>query len=209
MKQGTCPADGMDCEVGLPKGSLTGYYDVPASDTKALMEAVAQQPVSVGIEADQAAFQAYSSGILTKNCGSKLDHGVLVVGYGTDKGTDYWKVKNSWGATWGEDGYVRIERGLPGDGECGIKAMASYPEVTSSGPVPAPTPAPLPPAPTPAPTPSGCQDAVDYCKDKDIFTPAKDCPLIAFTCKKTCGCCSSTPKDWCNASVAGAKTVIV
>jgi len=124
------------CKVGIPKGAITGFYDVPADDTNALMEAVAKQPVSVAIEADQTTFQMYGGGVLTQECGSKLDHGVLLVGYGTENGTHYWKVKNSWGPTWGEKGYVRIERGLPKAGECGIKSMSSYPEVKASSPRP-------------------------------------------------------------------------
>jgi hypothetical protein len=126
-KQGTCNVT--ECEIGIPAGSVTGYYDVPSNDEKALMEAVAQQPVSVAIEADQRVFQVYTSGILKKACGDSLDHGVLLVGYGTEDGVDYWKVKNSWGTSWGEDGYVRLERGVKGAGKCGIKADASYPEV--------------------------------------------------------------------------------
>merc|ERR1712146_632434 len=139
-----------------------GYYDVPADDEKALMEAVAQQPVSVAIEADQTSFQAYGGGVLSKSCGSKVDHGVLLVGYGTENGVDYWKIKNSWGGSWGEKGFVRIERGLSGAGECGIKTMSSYPLVTPSTPAPQPAPSPAPtpvPEPTPAPAPSsGCED---------------------------------------------------
>merc|ERR1719502_305203 len=75
---GTCHAS--SCAVGIPKGGVTGYKDVPAEDEQALMEAVSQQPVSIAIEADQSAFQLYKQGVLTKTCGSKLDHGVLLVG---------------------------------------------------------------------------------------------------------------------------------
>eukprot|EP00441_Pelagodinium_beii_P036624 CAMPEP_0197648722 /NCGR_PEP_ID=MMETSP1338-20131121/27927_1 /TAXON_ID=43686 ORGANISM="Pelagodinium beii, Strain RCC1491" /NCGR_SAMPLE_ID=MMETSP1338 /ASSEMBLY_ACC=CAM_ASM_000754 /LENGTH=341 /DNA_ID=CAMNT_0043222771 /DNA_START=12 /DNA_END=1037 /DNA_ORIENTATION=+ len=126
----TCKA--VNCTVGLPKGAVVGYKDVAPQDQQALMDAVAKGPVSVAIEADQMAFQTYKSGVLTKTCGAKLDHGVLIVGYGTDAGKDYWIVKNSWGPTWGEEGFIRLERGLPGAGECGIKAQASYPVVKAS-----------------------------------------------------------------------------
>jgi C1A family cysteine protease len=128
---GVCKAS--NCTAGAPKGAVTGFKDVNINDTQALMEAVAQQPVSVAIEADQMSFQLYHGGVLTTDCGSKLDHGVLVVGYGTDNGVDYWKIKNSWGPQWGESGYIRIKRGLLGPGECGIKSDPSYPVVKASG----------------------------------------------------------------------------
>ena len=65
---------------------------------------------------------------MTGSCGTSLDHGVLVVGYGTDSGTDYWKIKNSWGATWGVDGYINIEKGnSQKGGQCGVLLAASYP----------------------------------------------------------------------------------
>ena len=108
-----------------PKVTVTGYTDVTASDEDALKAAVAQQPVSVAIEADQSSFQLYESGVYTSSdCGTTLDHGVLVVGYGELDDTDYWKVKNSWGSSWGEEGYIRLERGV---NMCGISQMASYP----------------------------------------------------------------------------------
>ena len=76
--------------------------------------------------------QNYLSGVITGQCGDAVDHGVLAVGYGTDPtGGSYYKIKNSWGATWGEAGYVRIGRGasFPADGQCGILTTASYPVV--------------------------------------------------------------------------------
>merc|ERR1711904_409980 len=99
------------------------------SSESALLDAVSNVgPVSVAIEADQMSFQLYSSGVLTGNCGTNLDHGVLAVGYGTDSGSDYWKVKNSWGSTWGDQGYIMLQRGKQQNGgQCGILLSASYP----------------------------------------------------------------------------------
>jgi len=130
-KAGNCSASG--CTVGIPKGGVVGFKDVAHDDIQGMMDAVSQQPVSVAIEADQMAFQLYKSGVLSAECGNKLDHGVLAVGYGTyTDGQDYWILKNSWGPSWGMDGYVLVKRGLPGDGECGIKAQPSYPVVKGS-----------------------------------------------------------------------------
>jgi len=82
-------------------------------------------PVSIAIEADQSAFQSYQSGVLTTGCGQQLDHGVLAVGYGTENGQDYFLVKNSWGASWGLAGYIKIGAGP--SNVCGILNSASYP----------------------------------------------------------------------------------
>jgi hypothetical protein len=70
-----------------------------------------------------------SQGIFTGACGTKLDHGVVIVGYGTESGKDYWIVRNSWGREWGEEGYIRMERNLAGTnaGKCGIAKLAYYP----------------------------------------------------------------------------------
>jgi len=113
--------------------SVSGHTDVPTDDEDALLSAVAKGPVSVAIEADKSAFQLYKSGVLDSFlCGKQLDHGVLVVGYGQDTGLfkkQYWKVKNSWGATWGESGYIRMVRGK---NMCGIATQASYPTGASA-----------------------------------------------------------------------------
>jgi len=103
---------------------ITGYKDVTHTEN-ALGAAVDITPVSVAIEADQTGFQLYKSGVFSGVCGKSLDHGVLAVGYGTDPtGGDYWKVKNSWGTSWGEAGYIRMIRNKD---ECGIADEPSYP----------------------------------------------------------------------------------
>eukprot|EP00442_Polarella_glacialis_P018578 CAMPEP_0115076750 /NCGR_PEP_ID=MMETSP0227-20121206/16607_1 /TAXON_ID=89957 /ORGANISM="Polarella glacialis, Strain CCMP 1383" /LENGTH=471 /DNA_ID=CAMNT_0002463939 /DNA_START=85 /DNA_END=1500 /DNA_ORIENTATION=+ len=171
-KTGICKA--ASCTAAIPKGGVVGFKDVDPLDENALMEAVSQQPVSVAIEADQMAFQLYKGGVLTKTCGSALDHGVLVVGYGTDKGTDYWLVKNSWGPSWGESGYLKIERGLKGPGECGIKSEPSYPVVSKvPGPQPGPTP-PVPPAPPAPPAPASSHYGAPPCQDDEVAAAVED-----------------------------------
>jgi len=119
---------------GLPvAATLTGYKDVPVNSEMALETAIAQQPVSVAVEADQSVFQLYTGGVMDSACGTQLDHGVLAVGYGTDatSGKEYFKVKNSWGADWGDKGYILLARGAKFNpaGQCGIQMAASFPIV--------------------------------------------------------------------------------
>jgi len=109
----------------------TGFVDVSEGDEHALKSAVATVgPVSVAIDASQESFRFYSEGVYYEPmCSStELDHGVLVVGYGTtDEGHDYWLVKNSWSETWGEEGYIKMARNRKNN--CGIASSASYPLV--------------------------------------------------------------------------------
>jgi C1A family cysteine protease len=145
-KEGQCQME--KCEV--VEGTQVKNIVEVEPDEQALMSAVAQQPVSVAIEADQIAFQFYKSGIFTARCGTNLDHGVLLVGYGemkdgrilapnglymNDKDPEaptassglFWKVKNSWGPEWGMDGFILLERGKDQEGgQCGIALSASY-----------------------------------------------------------------------------------
>jgi len=126
-EDGTCKAT----TCGKKYDKITTYEKVTKDDATALETSVVSGCVSVGIEADQFAFQYYSSGVLDGTCGTSIDHGVLVVGYGTDGSQDYWKVKNSWGTSWGEEGYVLICRNCDKNnnaGECGINKEPSYPE---------------------------------------------------------------------------------
>merc|ERR1712147_181192 len=104
-------------------GKVKSYKDV-AKDTSGdqLRAALAHGPVSIAIEADQFAFQGYSGGIITSGCGTRLDHGGLAVGYGGVGDMQYFLVKNSWGASWGVNGYVKIA-----PNQCGITYQPSYP----------------------------------------------------------------------------------
>jgi C1A family cysteine protease len=120
------------CQSCTPVAKFTECMDVTSNDQVALKTAVAKGPVSVAIEADTRIFQSYSSGVITStSCGTNLDHGVLVVGYGTENGQPYWLVKNSWGTSWGESGYVKIARSDSRNdaGICGIAMQPSFPVV--------------------------------------------------------------------------------
>ena len=104
---GTCNTK----EEASHAAKIKGYEIVPANSENAFLKAVVNQPVSVSIEASGSAFQFYPSGVFTGECGAMLDHGVTAFGYGTTSdGTKYWPVKNSRGTSWGEEGYIRMQR---------------------------------------------------------------------------------------------------
>lgn len=120
------------CQKCSAVAHISSCSDVKPNDQISLKAAVAQQPVAIAIEADTRYFQSYSGGILTSSsCGTSLDHGVLIVGYGTENGQDYWTVKNSWGTSWGDKGYVKIARSSStnDEGICGIAKQPSFPTV--------------------------------------------------------------------------------
>ncbi|GIZ03445.1 cathepsin L [Caerostris extrusa] len=124
-QDGTCHFKKAD--VGA---TVTGYVDIPTGDEEALKQAVATiGPISVAIDAAHESFQTYQDGIYVEpECTTdQLDHAVLAVGYGTEDGSDYWLVKNSWGTTWGIKGYIKMARNK--NNQCGIATKASYPLV--------------------------------------------------------------------------------
>ena len=127
-QDGTCSAT----KAKAVAATIKSYTDVATNSEAALELAIALQPVSVAVEADQNSFQLYSGGVLTAACGANLDHGVLAVGYGTDStsGNQFWKVNNSWGADWGVNGYILLGKGKTyngGAGQCGILSDPSFP----------------------------------------------------------------------------------
>jgi cathepsin L len=108
----------------------SGFVDIPTGDEAKLAEAVATVgPVSIAIDAGNPSFRLYKSGVYDEPaCSSEqLDHGVLVVGYGSENGKDYWLVKNSWGTSWGDEGYIKMTRNK--NNQCGVASAASYPLV--------------------------------------------------------------------------------
>ena len=94
---------------------------VTANNVSQMKAALAKQPLAVSLEADQACFQYYSSGVMDNtSCGTYLDHAVLTVGWGNEGGQDYWLVKNSWNTTWGDQGYIKLAI-VDGNGICGVQ----------------------------------------------------------------------------------------
>lgn len=122
--KGTCKYSSSNTGKGT-----TGYVNVAANNSTAMKSALAGRPLAVSIEADKAVFQNYASGIFNSTlCGTNLDHAVIVVGWGTSGTTEYWTVRNSWGTSWGERGYIRMAI-TSGGGICGVQMQPLYPSV--------------------------------------------------------------------------------
>lgn len=123
-KAGSCKSSA--CKA-VSASDVISYVDVTPNSDDAMMTALAKQPVSVAVEADQRDFQLYSSGVFTAACGTNLDHGVVLVGYGQD----YYILRNSWGVSWGDQGYMYLGKGSSygPSGQCGVLSEGSYPVV--------------------------------------------------------------------------------
>lgn len=122
---GTCDAK----KTSQIVAKISGYEEVPMNSEEALLKSVANQPVSVALDAGGEQFQFYSTGVFTGECGTELNHAVAAVGYGvSEDGIKYWLLKNSWGVNWGDNGYIKMQRDVDAkEGLCGIAMLASYP----------------------------------------------------------------------------------
>ena len=134
MTEENYPYTGLDgtCQNGTvthTNVNTTGFTGVIADDTDAMKSGLALQPLKVSIRASATCFQRYASGIFNNTkCGTQHNHATLVVGWGIEAGVEYWIMKNSWGVTWGEQGYMRLQI-IPGDGNCGIQMWPFYPNL--------------------------------------------------------------------------------
>ncbi|KAK7351725.1 hypothetical protein VNO77_11379 [Canavalia gladiata] len=193
--------------------TIEDYVDVSPNEEE-LLKAVASQPVSVGICGSERAFQLYSKGIFTGPCSTSLDHAVLIVGYGSENGIDYWIVKNSWGRFWGMNGYIHMQRNSGNSrGICGINTLASYPTKTRPNP-----PVPPPPGPVKCNLFTYCPEGETCCCAKHflgICFSWKCCGLnSAVCCKDKRHCCPQdypicdTRKGQCLKAIANGTTAI-
>jgi len=122
-KDGTCRASQMTSSVGVTK-----VNSVKAKSAASLKAAIAVGPTSVTVEADRSVFQRYTSGVLNSaQCGTQMDHAITAVGYGNLNGQDYYIVRNSWGGSWGDHGYINIAAVEGTVGICGIQQVSVWP----------------------------------------------------------------------------------
>merc|ERR1711937_1130182 len=169
-RDGSCKSS---FSTAIPRGGVTGYTDV-SNSASALRSALNGRPISVAIQADQSVFQQYTGGVITSGCGSQLDHGVLATGYDGNTIT----VKNSWGSSWGVNGYVKMDAS-----QCGITTSASFPKVNG--------------APAPAPTPGSSHYGAPPCQPDETADELVDesGAHIGAVCDAKCSSDSDCPQD--------------
>jgi len=173
-------------------------YSTLNSDAEIQAAVMSVGAVEVGFFV-MADFMNYKGGVFHSNSKQTLGgHAVKIVGWGHEGEKFYWTVQNSWGPTWGENGFFRIEN-WHDDKESSIAIGGGWACVVSS---------PTPPSPSP-PSPSQCDDIVSYCKQYDTHEKCQAKPYMIPVCKKTCGCCDTNPPSYCNPSAKAHADLVV
>jgi len=178
---------------GAVQTGITGFKSNPQGDEASLKVAASKNVMSIGIDASHQSFQLYHTGVYVEPaCSStRLDHGVAIVGYGTGAGGDYWIVRNSWGSTWGMDGYIHMARDK--NNQCGVATDAIHAQAGVAPPTPPAPPGP-PPTPTPPPAPSGkTHYEKPPCRSDEHDVRVQGLP--GHFCSPSCGLFTSCPSD--------------
>jgi len=119
-RQGTCRFNKASVVA-----TVTSQRGITRNNPDQIKAALSSGPVSIALSAGNSAFQSYRSGVWNgAGCGSALDHAVTAVGWGNTGGVDYFIIRNSWGASWGEAGYLRLQS-QGGVGACGMNQHPS------------------------------------------------------------------------------------
>ncbi|OQR88952.1 cysteine protease family C01A [Achlya hypogyna] len=152
------------CKSSCTKQKLSIGATVNIKGESPLTTALDTQPVAVAVEAGNDVWQYYKGGVVSQCPGAQSDHAVIAVGYGSDGGKNYFKIRNSWGANWGEKGYIRLQRGVGGKGMCNVAEMPAYPKI-NAGPKPTHKP-------TDEPTEEPTDEPTDEPSDEPTDTPS-------------------------------------
>ncbi|CAK4755981.1 unnamed protein product [Aphanomyces euteiches] len=169
------------CQSSCAKKTLSIGETVQTEGEDSLVAALNKQPVSVIVESDNEVWRNYQSGVVTQCPGKQSDHAVIAVGYGTST-HDYFKIKNSWGAQWGDNGYIYLRRGVGGKGMCNVAEGISFPTLTGTTVDP---PSPSTRQPTVPPTTTSPQTSAPTVKPTTTSSPKTKKPRKTKTPKPT------------------------
>ena len=196
------------CQLSGKKfgAQITGFENLPHNEDQMATWVYSNGPLSIAVDATS--WQTYTGGIMTNCISNQIDHGVLIVGFDDNNSPPYWIVKNSWTATWGEQGYIRIQKGTD---QCLITSYPCSAKVAKAGP-----PGPTPPGPTPPPGPSGAHFVQKHCKSARCDTECEKVHLPQNQCitgkagsyKAICATDALIVTEFTNRNCSGQSTVV-